>query len=249
MPKNILAIETATARGSIALLVAGKVAAAPCIGENFEHSDTLIPRIQQLLKSQKLRLNDLDLICVSQGPGSFTGLRVGIAAAKGLSLGLGIPLVAIPTLEILFSGFLSSLAPTGERARVRGSSIPSHITLLLDARKREFFAQVWRKGKPQPPKVVPESEVATFLKSRTHIVSPQLSKVTVILSTAKDLAFTQDTKDRFPDAADLAILGAKKFSRQRRGDSDVRPFYLRKTDAEILFKNKPRSVFRWERGK
>ena len=235
--KNVLAIETSTSRGSIALLSGGKLLGAPCIGERFEHSQTLLPQLQQLLKSHDLRPSDLDLICVSRGPGSFTGLRVGIAAAKGLAMGLGIPVIGVSTFEVLLAGYLHSLAP---------SLPPSRIQLLLDAKRGEFFAQLWRcSGTSQAPKIVLESNIASVVAPKTILVSPQLSKVRSLLSGSAALF---DTKDRFPDAADLAILGLQKFLHQKKGDEDLKPVYLRKTDAEILFKNRPNSVFRWERG-
>src|SRR3989338_6211150 len=103
---NTFAIETATAHGSIALCVGNMPIESVCIGERFEHSTTLLPKMHELLESHNIRPRDLDLVCVSKGPGSFTGLRVGIACAKGLALGLGIPLIGISTFEVLLTGFL-----------------------------------------------------------------------------------------------------------------------------------------------
>ena len=228
-----------------------------CIGERFEHSQTLIPHAEQLVESHGMNFSDLDLICVSQGPGSFTGLRVGLACAKGLAMGLEIPVVGVSTFEVLLAGFVRDFSP-----------LPSRVHLLLDAKKGEFFTQLWRPPLrekktawiPQPPKVLPEDQISWALGANSILVSPQLSKLRGLLAEhviARSAATKQsrsnpveihyDSKDRFPDAADLATLGLEKFLHQKRGDADLQPVYLRKTDAELLFKNKPRSVFRWER--
>ena len=270
--KTVFAIETATSRGSIALLLRGRVAETRCIGERFEHSRTLIPHAQQLLKSHGVDFCDLDLICVSKGPGSFTGLRVGIAAAKGLALGLGIPVVGISTFDVLFAGYLHSLTRVNASAGVSSPISHPRIHLLFDAQKGEFFAQLRRRsGTPHAPQIILESQIASVVAPNTVLVSPQLSKLRGLLPFPYPpprglltipppppnggegqgegaAGITYDIKDRFPDAADLATLGLKKFLQQKRGDHDLQPFYLRKTDAELLFKNKPRSVFRWERG-
>lgn len=251
--KNILAIETATSRGSVALASGGEVLESVCIGERAEHSLTLIPHVEQLLRAHSLKVKDIGLISVSQGPGSFTGIRVGIACAKGLAMGLDIPIVAIPTFDVLLAGQrrdpLSPLADDVKR-----------IALLIDAKKDEFFLQFLKRGKTggwkaEAPAVIPTgavpAQVSTLRSGRTLLVSPQISKLRGILSNASEDEISWghiawDIKDRFPDAADVALLGWKKFQARKKGDADVRPFYLRKTDAELLFKNKPR-VFRWER--
>ncbi len=243
--KHALAIETSTSRGSIALASGKTVVESICVGERFEHSSTLIPHLDQLLITHRLRAKDLDLLCVSKGPGSFTGIRVGVACAKGLAMGLGAPLIGVSTLEVLLSGFLKDpLCPLKDLPKVK------RIVLSLNAKKGEFFMQAWHLIKsrwvPEPARVVLEESLHAQLRTRAEasiLVSPQLSKLRGVIQ----LRVHWDIKDRFPDAADLVCLGMERFRRQRKGDKDVKPFYLRKTDAELLFKNKSRSVFRWER--
>ena len=242
---RILALETATPRGSVALVAGKHPVESICIGERFEHSVTLVPKIQELLHRAQLGVENLDLICVSKGPGSFTGLRVGIACAKGIVLGLGIPLLGVSTFEVLLAGFLRDpLCPMNHVPETQ------NVILALDAKKGEFFLQCWRrKGSrwtAQRPQVVEEARLSVAIArygKKTIVVSPQLSKLRGIL---KD-PILWDIKDRFPDAADLVSLGVERFKKERKGDDNLKPFYLRKTDAELLFKNKPRSVFRWER--
>ncbi len=271
-PHNILAIETATSRGSIALSTGRGNMQEVCIGECFEHSRTLAGCVQRLLSERGLRPRDVHLICVSKGPGSFTGLRVGIAFAKGVAMGLGIPVVGISTFEVLLAGFLryspkpnysfppqfpSPLTEEGEvGVKVKRKDI-SRIAILIDAKRGEFFLQVWKKSckdKNTPwaaerPRVVPEKDLAQdkiwYKKKDIFIVSPQRAELQGFFCPTNHIFW--DTKDRFPAAADLAYLGYEKFSKQGGGDKVLHPFYLRKTDAEILFKGKSKPVFRWER--
>lgn len=98
---NILAVETATARQSVAVLRGDEVAA--CLEKDAEgsHARWIIPTLDAVLKTAGLTVRDLDGLAVSIGPGSFTGLRVGLATALGLRAVTGVPLIGVPTLEAM----------------------------------------------------------------------------------------------------------------------------------------------------
>ncbi|MDE3058610.1 MAG: tRNA (adenosine(37)-N6)-threonylcarbamoyltransferase complex dimerization subunit type 1 TsaB, partial [Bacteroidota bacterium] len=98
---TILAIETATDICSAALVRDRAVLAHRSLSEKNIHSEKLLPMIDEILKESALRLHDVDAVAVSIGPGSFTGLRIGLSAAKGLAMGAGISLVPVPTLDAL----------------------------------------------------------------------------------------------------------------------------------------------------
>jgi tRNA threonylcarbamoyladenosine biosynthesis protein TsaB len=251
MEKILLAIETATQRGSVALLRGSKVLASRSIGSDFEHSKTLNPQIDELLKSQGIQIDDVNAVAVSQGPGSFTGLRVGIAFAKGMAMGLNIPLIAIPTFDVLFEGWRQ------DNSRINSCD---HVALLIDAKKNEFFLQFRNKARgkwsAKPAIALPNEAVFPAMVAAksfpTLLIGPQLEKLRKIMAETPQEGIASDevcwdNKERFPEAADLATLGLEKWQREKRGDKDVKPYYLRKTDAEILFKNKPRTVFKWEK--
>ncbi len=97
----ILAIETATEICSIAFAKNEQLIAECRLNVNRVHSEKLIPLIDQLSMDAGIELNQLELIAISSGPGSFTGLRIGMAAAKGLAFALGCPLVSVITLDAL----------------------------------------------------------------------------------------------------------------------------------------------------
>ncbi|MEN8929415.1 MAG: tRNA (adenosine(37)-N6)-threonylcarbamoyltransferase complex dimerization subunit type 1 TsaB [Flavobacteriales bacterium] len=125
----ILNIETATKVCSIALGKEGElIDFIDILEDGYSHSEKLNLSIVDLMKRNKLSINDLDAIAVSEGPGSYTGLRIGTASAKGFCYGKDIPLIAVNTLEAL-----------GNMAQIEnGVKIP-----LIDARRMEVFGGVF----------------------------------------------------------------------------------------------------------
>ena len=96
----ILNIETATKNCSVSLANGGKTIFCKQIAEEgYSHAERLHVFIEEIIKEAGISLNDLSAVAVSQGPGSYTGLRIGVSAAKGLCFALGIPLIAVDTLE------------------------------------------------------------------------------------------------------------------------------------------------------
>ena len=99
---TILCIETATTNCSVALSVDGKVIALKEDYNNkYSHAERLHIYIEEILQKNNISKEQLDAIAVSKGPGSYTGLRIGVSAAKGLCFALDIPLISIPTLDAL----------------------------------------------------------------------------------------------------------------------------------------------------
>ena len=96
----ILAIETTTKNCSVALFQHGKeLSCYEILSQDYSHAEKLTSYVQELMKQVKLSFNNLDAIAISQGPGSYTGLRIGTSVAKGLCYSLEIPLISIPTLK------------------------------------------------------------------------------------------------------------------------------------------------------
>jgi tRNA threonylcarbamoyladenosine biosynthesis protein TsaB len=126
---SILCIETATTNCSIALSVNGSVAVlVEDNSKQFSHAERLHTFIEQILVDAKISKNSLDAVAVSKGPGSYTGLRIGVSAAKGLCFALDIPLISIPTLESLA---LQVKPNTGT------------IISMLDARRMEVYSAIF----------------------------------------------------------------------------------------------------------
>jgi tRNA threonylcarbamoyladenosine biosynthesis protein TsaB len=129
MTMNIVAIETATETVGVAVRTAAGVQAELVVGGRRRHVETLTPALDHLLGQVGLRPGALEVIAVDVGPGLFTGLRVGVAAAKGLAQALGIGVVGRTSLDILFAG--------AARAGHRGLALA-----CVDARRGEVFASV-----------------------------------------------------------------------------------------------------------
>jgi tRNA threonylcarbamoyladenosine biosynthesis protein TsaB len=127
---RILAIETATWLASVAVADGERIVAERNQLTQGRHAAVLLPAVREVLASAGLAVRDLDLIAVSVGPGSFTGLRVGLSVAKGLSYASGVPVIGIPTLEAL-----AHAAPAES----------STVVAVLDARKGELYAAGFRR--------------------------------------------------------------------------------------------------------
>ncbi|HYB42734.1 MAG TPA: tRNA (adenosine(37)-N6)-threonylcarbamoyltransferase complex dimerization subunit type 1 TsaB [Candidatus Methylomirabilis sp.] len=122
-------METATLAGSVALLAGGRLVGQTVLDVALTHSERLMAMIDRLLRDAGWRIEQLEALAVSIGPGSFTGLRVGLATVKGLALALGIPVVAVPTLDALAGNLPFAAAP---------------VCPLLDARKGEVYLSLYR---------------------------------------------------------------------------------------------------------
>lgn len=140
--ERIILIETSTALCSVALAEDGAVTAYRESSEPKAHASLTAVFVQEVLAERGVTLADCDAVCVSMGPGSYTGLRVGVSTAKGLCFGSGKPLLAVGTLDTL-------VAQAGEisgQAGNDGSSPYSFIIPMIDARRMEVYAAVWRRA-------------------------------------------------------------------------------------------------------
>ncbi len=133
---KILAIDTSTPVGSIALAEGALLKAQHILNVGTTHNQRLLPGIDRLLGDTGWTVNDLDALAVSLGPGSFTGLRIGMSTIKGLAWATGKPLAGIPTLDALAANI---------------PAVPYQICPVLDARKGEIYTALYRQGDEQVP--------------------------------------------------------------------------------------------------
>lgn len=131
----ILCIETATTVCSAALCDENGVHGVAGAPPGMSHAAQLTVIIQQLMKENRITATDLDAVAVSKGPGSYTGLRIGVSAAKGIAYGAGIPLIAINTLEAMCSGFIS-LYPEDLKPGTL-------LCPMIDARRMEVYNSIF----------------------------------------------------------------------------------------------------------
>ncbi len=140
----ILAIESATPCGSVAIVSGDRVLGETVLPAGKPVSETFLAAVDRLLGDSGLGSEAVTHVAVSAGPGSFTGLRVGMAAAKGFCFGWGLPIVPVPTLHALASRFR-----VGEAA----------VCPVLDAKKKEVYAGVFRWKEGECVRVAPDRAV------------------------------------------------------------------------------------------
>jgi tRNA threonylcarbamoyladenosine biosynthesis protein TsaB len=152
---RILGLESSSRRGSLALLEDGRLVSSLEHEEPNSHAERLLPLLERLLAEAGWPKSSLDRLGVGVGPGSFTGLRAGIALGEGLSVGLDRPLIGVGSLLAMAHGALS------ER--------PGPCCALLDAHRSELFAAVYAEGAQgrselRAPVAVPIEELPAFLR-------------------------------------------------------------------------------------
>lgn len=126
---KVLAIDSSATTASVAIVEDGNMVAEYTINHKKTHSQTLLPMLDEIVKMTETQLDSVDGIAVAKGPGSFTGLRIGAATAKGLALSLDKPIVGIPTIEGLamnLYGFRSLICP------------------IMDARRNQVYTGIYR---------------------------------------------------------------------------------------------------------
>jgi len=199
------------------------------------HSERLLPSIENLLSTAGLKAADLAAVAVSIGPGSFTGLRIGLAAAKGLAFSLKLPLYGIPTLEVL----ASNAAPRG-----------TPVCPFIDARRGEVFSALFNFIDGELVKVRGEGitgpeELLSSLPEHSLLLGeppPHFFTALEERGPAFPLAPSHLT---YPRAAVVALKGGLLLASRRASESeDLVPFYLRPSDAEANRQRKVRRVKR-----
>jgi len=130
----VLGIETSTAVCATGLSLEGKPAIERSLIESHIHSEKLLALVQEVVSEAGISLSDVGAVAISEGPGSFTGLRIGLSTAKGLCFALGTPLVLVPTFEAI-----------AEAAREQYSDI-SDVVVAIDAKRDEFYVARYAVG-------------------------------------------------------------------------------------------------------
>ena len=228
----ILGIDTSGAQGSVALLRATP-SAAPSPRDELvtletvslaggRCSELLVPSIAAILESQGAKRSSLELIAVASGPGSFTGLRVAVATAKGLAEAFATPVVAISVLEAL------ALAAPCE----------GDITAVLDARRSElFFGDYFLDGSAtEPAQMVRESitSLSAFLVSESARQRAVITCDEPLVSPMREAGISVHFIAR-PDAEAYARIAYRKFCAGERADvATLDANYLRRSDAELF---------------
>lgn len=222
---NLLAIETATTICSAALWTEGGVAVELTLNRPRAHSENLVSLLSDALRYGGLTAKEVDVVAVSSGPGSYTGLRIGASTAKGIARAIDAALVEVPSLEALAYGSSGAL------------SEGDIIVAAFDARRDEVFGaafQLTASGALNPLR--PSSAVRIDMvkgwldmpAARVHLVGDAAGKLQTALSgTGLTVSRTADAFAH-PRAGSVAVLGAERFMRGETVDLALfEPRYLK----------------------
>ncbi len=199
----ILHIETSTKACSVAIAEGGHLLASDFrLFEHYAHAETVNPMIQSVMKEAKRNFKDLEAIAVSSGPGSYTGLRIGISSAKGFCYGLEIPLIAISSLEIM--------AVAGKN--YEGKHENAVLVPMMDARRMEVYSATFDKDLKRIDNdkaiVVDENFTTRFEGEKIYYFGDGMEKCKSILENDSRSVFIDAI---YPDAKNMIQLSLEKF--------------------------------------
>ena len=225
-----LALETATPVGSVALMDgAGRVVEAD-LAQRSNHSRTLLPTVSALFAQAGLTPQHLDLVVADVGPGSFTGLRIGLAAAKGLAWALKKPLVGVHSLDVMAE---------------RLPQTPGRYCPVLDARKGEVYTALYCVGPDEAGRLQTErltellllrpEALAGLVREQTVFVGDGLVSYGAMLEKALGPLYLRGDADLdFPRASAAIRLGLARLAAGAESDPAlILPVYIRLSEAEL----------------
>lgn len=225
---RLLAVETSSLTGAVALLDGETVVAECRLNVSVTHGERLLATIDRVLVAARWRLEDLDALAVATGPGSFTGLRIGVATLKGLAFATGKPVVAVPTLDALAWSLPFAAHP---------------VCPVLDARRGEVYTALYRTRdgwleRLSPYRAVEPRALAEELAREAPgpivlLGDGAMTYRTIWTEVLGAAACLAPGSHRLPSAASLGLLALAAFRRGETTDpATLTPLYVRPSEAE-----------------
>jgi tRNA threonylcarbamoyladenosine biosynthesis protein TsaB len=217
----ILQIETATQTCSVALAEDGKLLHLIEKTEKNIHAAVITLFIEELLEKSNKKFSDLDAVAVSMGPGSYTGLRIGVSTAKGICFALDIPLIGINTLEAMSSGFIDNCFSVNKQAV---------FCPMIDARRMEVYCAVFNSENrvilPTEAKIIEDQAFADLFKEHViYFFGDGAAKCEDILSQNLNARVMDDFTN---SASFLTKLALERYLKKRFEDvAYFEPYYLK----------------------
>jgi tRNA threonylcarbamoyladenosine biosynthesis protein TsaB len=225
---KVLGIDTSTSCGSVGLVDEGRIIAEHLLNTPVTHSERLLAAIDLVLQEGGCSIKDLDGWAISLGPGSFTGLRIGVSTVKGLSYATGKPVAGVPTLDALAS---------------QVSFTPYLICPVLDARKKEVYASFYRYGqenleRQSPYQAIRPEHLIKTIEERTIFIGEGVRTYGSLLKTSlPSLASFASSSLNILHGSTVAALGLDLLRRGETLDlSTFTPIYIRPSEAEIKWR-------------
>ena len=230
---NILATDTSSQALSVAIRTDSYFESRTSEGRSLQHSEKLMPTVLELCRNAGIETKDIDLFACTRGPGSFTGLRIGMAAFKGMAYAADKPLVSVSTMEVL-----ASCIPCFDGA----------IVTVLDAKKQRWYLGAFEKnGTDKAVRILPdtdgtEADLADVLApySRILVTGPDAKAFAPCLVTlfGESKTIIVDNTAGETRARALISCALEKYEADGPDDIGQGPVYLRKSDAEIALEEK-----------
>jgi tRNA threonylcarbamoyladenosine biosynthesis protein TsaB len=218
---KVLGIETSGLIGNIAVCDGNTVVGKKTYGKNFSHGKEIVSSLESIFNEIKWEPNDIDLIAVSIGPGSYTGLRIGVTCAKTLAYGLQKPVIDVPTLDVLV-----------ENVKDNNAKI---ICPVIDAKRKSVYACMYDRNKNKRITdflIISPDSLIDMLPDSALIFGDGIAPYKQIFAQ-KNLTIVEDEKLGIADAANVARLGMEKYEQGMRCEINaLAPLYLRKSEAE-----------------
>ncbi len=228
----ILAIETSSLVSSVALCEAHKLVGELTIQTRLTHSEQLMPHIKELMEKTKTTKEKIEAVAVSIGPGSFTGLRIGLATGKGLAFAWNVPMIAVPTME-------------GLAWNCR--NIAGCICAVIDAQKGNVY-ETWYRWKNSRLETIKDTavtamsevieaagnadEAVTFLGDGTSLFAEEIESVGGLVETAAPTMV-------IPRAGSVGLAAWQRFKEGKIEDCrTLVPYYIRRSEAEVLWEKR-----------
>jgi tRNA threonylcarbamoyladenosine biosynthesis protein TsaB len=215
MSSLILNIETSTTNCSVSLSKEGETLVLKEDNNNkYSHAERLHSYIDEILIEAKIPLSDLDAIAVSKGPGSYTGLRIGVSAAKGLCFAIDKPLISVATLEAL-----------AHQIKIEKGVIVS----MLDARRMEVYSAVFNSKYQQirdtQAQILDEQSFKNYLdKGKVYFIGNGVEKTKTLINHTNAIFI----ENKLPSANQMSVLSYNKFKENNFVDvAYFEPYYLK----------------------
>ena len=229
----ILGIEASTKTGSVAVVSEQGVVAQYSLNIEVTHSERLMSTVDRVLKDTGLTMAHIDGFSVAIGPGSFTGLRIGLSTIKGLALATGKPVAAVPTLLALAWNLPYAAFP---------------VCPLLDARKNEVYAALYALDGSSCSQImqkaaIPIHELAGKISGKAIFTGEAALIYRVeIEKQFGDRALFASLSTVLPSAASVAEIGSGMIKSGKQADPDsLTPLYIRRPEAEVAWEKKQAS--------
>lgn len=222
---RILAVDTSTMMSSISILEDDKIIADSSINQEETHSEMLVPLIKRMLDDLKIKANDIDLFAIAKGPGSFTGLRIGMTSLKAMAQALDKPIIGVSTLK----GMAYSIMNDG------------YVLAIIDARGKRYFAGLYKWNNDQLEmqfeEIIEENELEKRIQEidKITIVGEAISKLPNKIKEFSNVKLSHPGLNN-GISRNIAVLAKEKYEKGEIDNTfDITPNYLRKSQAEISF--------------